>query len=370
MSIFIVLLFQSIAFAASSTQVLLIDSSFPPVKDKQFIFSHESCLQLAEDNSEVPERGECFSSSTWEQLKLQNSILIEGMQDFLAGIKSTQADAYSKFQIEKADMAKRLRNDYILSVHGTRAASVVAKYSDYSAEIIPVRVVTAQAGTTQQTGSVRKSTFERYGNGCQLRKWDQTAKKEFERGSLQPYQQRIQKALDASADLRVISLSLGYKKSWIAEDNASCKTEFIETEYQVLKKSWQNLLRKNKNRLFIVAAGNEGADFDQIQYKNDDLWAELSDEENLLLVGSLQINGDKYKTSNFGKIVVMTKGEQIDALSPLPGSEMKSHKTTLRGTSFSAPIITGVAIRILKAEPKIEIAKLKEKIRIAAGSIQ
>jgi hypothetical protein len=82
----------------------------------------------------------------------------------------------------------------------------------------------------------------------------------------------------------VVSISLGYKKSWIAEDNPKCKQEYIDKEFNVLKDSWLNLLRKNKNILFVVAAGNESANFDDEKNKSDDLWAVLSGEPNLLLV--------------------------------------------------------------------------------------
>jgi hypothetical protein len=261
-----------------------MDASFPPIKEKQIFFDDKNCYWISENNSDLPEKGDCFSIDTWKYLSNHKLSLIKGLQDSLAGVKSSEAEEYNKYQIENSQEAKKIKIEYALATHGTRSVSVISKYSDQSSNPIPVRVVTSQAGTVKKDVSKYKVNYKQYGNGCNLRDWDKKEVMDFSSGGIQSYQTRLQNIFNSVATLRVVSISLGYKKSWIAEDNPKCKQEYIDKEFNVLKDSWLNLLRKNKNILFVVAAGNESANFDDEKNKSDDLWAVLYGEPNLLLV--------------------------------------------------------------------------------------
>ncbi len=76
----------------------------------------------------------------------------------------------------------------------------------------------------------------------------------------------------------------------------------------------------------------------------------------------MKVTKERLDSSNYGTKVIMVKGEQIEALSPMPNNEQKGHATTLRGTSFSAPIIAGLAVKTINASPKISLSELKNKI--------
>lgn len=368
---FSLLLLIAFAHASDTTTVLLLDSSFPPIKSSEFSLVPESCPVLSEDNQLAAEVGECFDAKSWKELGQQtDESVFKGLMDSLAKVSSNDVEKYNNFQKGNPEKARELKGNYILAAHGTRSAFVLNKYAEGKAKILPMRVVSAQAGTIHQESDKKETIeFPIYGKGCGLRKWTPKEEKSFEKHSLQPYQQRIQNMLIVNKNIRIVSISLGYKKNWILEDNAKCDTKYVDLEYKILKQSWQSLLRKNPKTLFIVAAGNEGEDFNQDKFKKNDLWADLSDESNLILVGSLKITKERLESSNYGKKVVMVKGEQIEALSPLPNNEQKGYATTLRGTSFSAPIIAGLAVKAIDANPKITLKELKNKITESAKLI-
>lgn len=359
-----ILLLINFVHANEVAEVLLLDSSFPPLKSADFSFVQEVCPILTESNLGIPESGECFDDKSWKDMgKQADEKVLKGLMDSLAKVSSADVEKYNNYQKTNPDKARTLRGDYILATHGTRSAFVLNKYAEGKVKILPMRVVSAQAGAIHQESDKKENIeFPVYGKGCGLRKWTSKEEKAFAGKSLQPYQQRIQNMLTNNENIRVVSISLGYKKNWILEDNSKCDSKYVDLEYKILKQSWQSLLRKNPNTLFIVAAGNEGEDFNKDIFKKNDLWADLSDESNLLLVGSLKVTKEKLDSSNYGTKVIMVKGEQIETLSPMPNNEQNGHATTLRGTSFSAPIIAGLAAKRINENPKIFLSELKNKI--------
>ncbi len=326
----------AIASAQEPIRALMLDSSFPPQKELPLALEKEKCRLVAETNAELPKTGDCYERSVWTEIGKRGDEIARGLMDTLANVKSADAAKYLAFQQSNPGEAKAYKVKYILATHGARSASVLSHYSGGKAQIIPVRVLSAQAG----------APFATHGNGCGLRKWDKKTTQKIVEGGLQPYQERIQSLLEKDEKIRVINISLGYKKSWIAEDNGKCPAEIVSAEYAILENSWRNLLRKNCNRVFVVAAGNEGKNLDEESARSDDLWASLAEEPNLLIVGSLKASGERLESSNYGSKVLMEKGEEIEAHSPLAGAKGSSHKTTLRGTSFSTPIAAGKLLKI------------------------
>jgi subtilisin family serine protease len=214
-----------------------------------------------------------------------------------------------------------------------------------------VRSTTTQAGATGLQNKVQAQghlSMPRYQNGCALVDWPAEAVQEFEKGHLQDFQERIAKLLKANPSVRVVNISLGYKKSWIQEDNPKCTPEQIDKEYKVLRASWKNLLGQFPERLFVVSSGNESEDFSQARLKENDLWAALAETPNLLLVSSLDGEGHRAAFSNFGlPQLVWEKGVDIEI--PYPHPTIKGgYSTKVGGTSASAPIVAGEAVRLFK----------------------
>lgn len=347
--------------------LLLIDSSFAPIENNQFKLESLSCFIISESSELSVEKGECYGQADWQKLKSNDDILFKGMMNTLAGIEGNENARWKEFNEKNPAEAKTIRNSYILSVHGSRSSFIAYQYSDKKAELLPVRVVTASAGTTKQNQDIM---IKAYSANCPLKNWSKEEINQFHsEKKLQAYQTKISDLLTRHPTIKVISISLGYKKSWIQEDNAKCPSEAVSKEYSVLVDTWNNLFHNFKDRLFIVAAGNENANFDDIAARDDDLWATLGENKNLILVGSLKKTGERFPTSNYGQKVLMTKGEEIETISPLPGV-LVGHKTTVRGTSFSTPIISGLAIKILIENPKVSIDELRTKLTLMASKIK
>jgi hypothetical protein len=364
---------QFIVASDKNPNLLIIDSSFAPTKKDQFDLGTGSCFIISESAELNADKGDCYGRDDWQLLKNYDSTILKGMMNSLAGIDGVENVKWKDLNATKPDEAKKIRNSYILSVHGSRASYIAYKYSDNKAAPLPLRVITASAGATKQKQNVNlknDTNSKEYSVDCQLRNWSKEETDHFHsKGKLQAYQKKISDILAKNPTIKVISISLGYKKSWIQEDNAKCSASAIDKEYQILTDTWKNLFLKFKDRLFVVAAGNESVSFDNEVDKNDDLWAYLSENNNLLLVGSLKKNGERFPSSNYGKKVLMTKGEEIETISPIPDLP-DGYKTTVRGTSFSAPIITGLAVKVINENPKISINELRASLEKLALEIK
>lgn len=372
-SIFCIYLLSTQAAFSQNPQVLMLDSSYPPIRNEKFNWQHNECSVLSENNISLPEFDKCYDVDSWKKLGSEvERPIIEGMMDFLAKEDTASARKFKDLQTNDPKKAKEIRTNYSLMTHGTRSASVLHKYANGNVNIIPLRVVSSQVGLVKQNDLKNSvSMYEVYGNGCGLRKWTKKEIGKFTESETQEYHKKIQKIINNNKNLKVVSISLGYKKNWIAEDNPKCDSQSVELEYDILKKSWKNFITQNKNIIFVVAAGNENENFDEENYKNNDLWANLSEIPNLFLVGSLKSDGTKLDSSNFGKSVIMVLGERIEAFSPIPDEKnLKGYSTTLRGTSFSAPIIAGLVVKNLKQNPKLNVKELREKVIADAKKIQ
>lgn len=371
---FCIISFSQFLFANDQNpNLLIIDSSFAPIKKDSFDLGNSACFVISESAELGIDKGDCYGREDWQLFKNYDSTILKGMMNSLAGIDGVENVKWKDLNATKPDEARKIRNSYILSVHGSRASYIAYQYSDNKAVPLPLRVVTASAGATKHKQNMNvknNSNSKEYSTDCHLRNWSKEETNHFQsKGKLQAYQKKISDILAKNPAIKVISISLGYKKSWIQEDNAKCSASTIDKEYQILTDTWKNLFLKFKDRLFVVAAGNENVSFDNVTDKNDDLWAYLSENNNLLLVGSLKKNGERFPSSNYGKKVLMTKGEEIDTISPIP-DQLEGHKTTVRGTSFSAPIVTGLAVKVINENPKISINELRAKLEKLASEIK
>eukprot|EP00922_Rhytidocystis_sp_ex-Travisia-forbesii_P048672 GHVS01072474.1.p1 GENE.GHVS01072474.1~~GHVS01072474.1.p1 ORF type:complete len:828 (+),score=165.08 GHVS01072474.1:42-2525(+) len=107
--------------------------------------------------------------------------------------------------------------------------------------------------------------------------------------------------------------------------------------------------------LFVAAAGNSGVN-------NDDLFQAFFPAshllDNVLSVGSIDFNGQKASFSNYGKktVDVFSPGTALATTQPGTGYTMKS------GTSYSAPLVTGIAGMIMSLFPAITYREVKQII--------
>ncbi len=125
----------------------------------------------------------------------------------------------------------------------------------------------------------------------------------------------------------------------------------------------------DKNHVLIVsAAGNEALDIDVNNYYPNDCILNTKTEvaNNFIKVGSTSHNLDNtiYSSfSNYGKMNVdlFAPGDNIHTTSP------KNKYETNGGTSFSSPIVSGIAALTWSHYPKITVSEMK-KILIQSGN--
>lgn len=329
----------------SEPNFLIIDSSFAPLEFNGVIFPPRECTLINENDDPIDPSGPCFDMDAWSKLGKENKQLLEGFLDASAKIGSSNAAYWKGLKNEKNQEALNVQNSFKILTHGTRSALLASTTGGNQLRPLLVRSVTSQAGANLKNSEK-----------CNLKKYSDKEIQQYSRGGLRPHQERLAAILSQYPGIRVVNLSLGYKRSWIKEDNPNCNIEIVEREYQVLKLSWRNLIARFSDRIFVVAAGNEKADFSVSSEREDDLWAKLSGLPNLLLVGSLNQNRQRTSFTNFGICkMAWENGDSIPIQYPYPG-RAEGYPSQVNGTSSSAPLVAGKLFVLLNQGENLSLA--------------
>jgi len=116
----------------------------------------------------------------------------------------------------------------------------------------------------------------------------------------------------------------------------------------------------------VHASGNENLNTDSVQeYPNATFLDGTVHDDNVIEVGA---SGPKLDTtlaadfSNYGKktLDVFAPGVKVTSI------DLRAEFDTADGTSFSAPIVTGIAALILEYYPKLSAAQVKQAIMASA----
>jgi len=138
-----------------------------------------------------------------------------------------------------------------------------------------------------------------------------------------------------------------YQKSPNADE--SYKSAYI-LQYFVLE-SYKKTLEKNKNTLFVFAAGNDSS--------NNDLYpaspANLN-VENSITVAATHGTHSLAKFSNYGAKTVDVAAPGVNIYSAAPGT----NNVPMSGTSQAAPFVSRVAGKIKDANPRLTPAQIKQ----------
>jgi cell wall-associated protease len=123
--------------------------------------------------------------------------------------------------------------------------------------------------------------------------------------------------------------------------------------------------------LLVQAAGNDNEDMDKKPDYPNDIFADGSgtDADNVIDVGASGLKPDTSLAaafSNYGKknVDVFAPGVKITSI------DMDAELITDDGTSFSAPIVTGIAALILEYYPSLSAKQLKQAIMGSATPLQ
>ena len=122
--------------------------------------------------------------------------------------------------------------------------------------------------------------------------------------------------------------------------------------------------------LLVIASGNENEDMDiKPDYPNDIFEnGSVTDEKNVINVGASGIKQDENLVapfSNYGK-------KNVDVFAPgikITSVDMDAEFVTNDGTSFSAPIVSGIAALILEYYPELSAAQVKQAIMESASPL-
>lgn len=121
-----------------------------------------------------------------------------------------------------------------------------------------------------------------------------------------------------------------------------------------------------KDVLLVIASGNDNLNNDSVtDYPNATYLDGTTHDENVIVVGASAPRADTSLAtsfSNYGKktVDVFAPGEKVTSINS--GAEFN----TADGTSFSAPIVTGIAALILEYYPKLSAAQIKQAIMQSA----
>ena len=116
----------------------------------------------------------------------------------------------------------------------------------------------------------------------------------------------------------------------------------------------------NEGILFVAAAGNNGTDNDKRAH-----YPSNYDLPNVISVAAMDRMDALTSFSNFGPKTVHVAAPGRDILSTWLGDAFRDAS----GTSMAAPQVSGVAGLILSNEPKISVAKLRERILSSVDKI-
>lgn len=119
--------------------------------------------------------------------------------------------------------------------------------------------------------------------------------------------------------------------------------------------------------VFVPAAGNQSVD------ASDRGPADFSYLDNVITVGGLNdSNTDRWVGSNYGdKITVAAQGENVHYLNNLATSAnaIGTDYKTWRGTSYSAPLVSGVVALMRSVNPDLTPKEIKEILRATANDV-
>lgn len=135
----------------------------------------------------------------------------------------------------------------------------------------------------------------------------------------------------AEDGVRIVSVSSGRVRPWPA---------------------FQEAMRRHPDMLFVLAAGNNGADLSERPF-----YPAAYDMENAIVVAASDDAGKLWHRSNRGEVVDLATNAVNVSGFDYSGSERR-----LTGTSFASPRVAALAARILSEDPELNAAQVKARI--------
>lgn len=125
----------------------------------------------------------------------------------------------------------------------------------------------------------------------------------------------------------------------------------------------------SKDVLLVMASGNDNLNVDSIPQYPNDTYLEGSSTDNVISVGASSALNDTTLAGNFSNY----GQKNVDVFAPgvkVTSIDSDREFNTADGTSFSSPIVTGVAALILEYYPKLTAGQIKEAILESATPVK
>jgi len=159
-----------------------------------------------------------------------------------------------------------------------------------------------------------------------------------------------------------------------AVDNGAKVINMSFGKYLSPHKDWVDEAIKyaaSKDVLLVLASGNDNLNVDSVpQYPNDTfLDGSSTDADNLINVGASAALKDTSLASNFSNYGV----KNVDVFAPgvkVTSIDTDAEFNTADGTSFAAPVVTGIAALVLEYYPKLSAAQVKQVILQSATPLK
>lgn len=153
-------------------------------------------------------------------------------------------------------------------------------------------------------------------------------------------------------NVNVINISSGFiDKNYLSNPYLPCVGATVD-EYTVAYDEFDQIIRSHPNITFVVAAGNSSIDVSSTTPANIDL-------PNVITVASTD-----YYSTNFGDLIdISAPGKDIYAPINFTAPLDENDYAFASGTSFSAPLVTGVIGLMKSIDPSLSPSDLKEILR-------
>ncbi len=149
-------------------------------------------------------------------------------------------------------------------------------------------------------------------------------------------------------------------ETWCPDETAEERAALAREIFAIVRDATMESIKSAPEILFVAAAGNLDTD---VEF--DESFPCGLDIPNLLVVGAVDRSGEPTGFTSFGRTVdVYANG--LDVESVVPGGK----RTSLSGTSISAPAATNLAAKILAVRPMLTPTEVIEIIKEGAKRVK
>lgn len=121
---------------------------------------------------------------------------------------------------------------------------------------------------------------------CGLANWTEEEVESYAQGGLTVNQTEISERLENNPKIKAIYLDFQIDVADLIKKIPQCSSDIVNIEFTIQSVTWLNLIKRFKDRLFIVNAKLGGRDFNNEQERIGSLWSSMSPQKNLMIVGS------------------------------------------------------------------------------------